>query len=440
MNFRTKSKFYCWVLVLSITIGILHISENALGKIYYVNPRGNDNNSGDSYSPLATIQKGINKAKGGDPNSYDIVRIAKGTYETAPIFLNHNNQGLFFEEGVEVVAKSNKGFPLAKGPFGKPNACLFKATDKENISIRAYGAIFRMRRAEYKKLKGEWRTVITLRRCKNIEITGAALKDSGGDGIYITRCKDILIKDVTCDNNLRNAISVISVDGLVIENCILKNSKGKKPGAGIDFEPNKFTHRLNKIVIKNTVISGNDGYAIVIQPVMLRSKDKDAEKKYIDILFEDVTVRDGKGVYVAYFSDYGPDGVIKFKSLLVENTTFGTWIGKSSKCVDLIFEDCTWRNIKKDNPPLSIFSNGENTAKPGGIKFTRCKIFDSFDRPVIIFSKYDGDNLYDIQGDFYVENENYNGPFVDWKKANLVNVDLVIKSNLLENSEGKKYE
>jgi len=415
-----------------ILIILLSIQPLLFANVYYVSPTGNDSDEGSINRTFATIQQAINKARNGEPNNYDIVRVKKGVYFTEPIYFNHDNQGLFIEDGTTIIAKSNKGFNN-NGPFSAPGATLFNIKDRNNISILAYGVTIQMRKEEYEKLPGEWRACITLFGCSNVQLLGLTLKDAGGDGFDISPgthqeyCKDILIKDITCDNNMRNAISVISVDGLKIENCVLKNTNGKKPGAGIDLEPNKFIHRLNHIVISNTLVFGNEGYAIIIYPVMLRNTDKTTRKKYIDVLFENVTVRDGQGVYVSYFSDDGPDGVIKFKNLLVENTTFGTWIGKSSKYLDLIFEDCTWRNIKKENPPLSIFRNDENTVRPGGIKFNRCKIFDSFGRPVIIYSG--GNPLYDIHGDIDVNSINYNGPLVDWRKAELVNVDIVVKSD-----------
>ncbi|MEQ1917816.1 MAG: right-handed parallel beta-helix repeat-containing protein, partial [Elusimicrobiota bacterium] len=70
------------------------------------------------------------------------------------------------------------------------------------------------------------------------------------------------IKDVVVDNNYRQGISVISVDGLLIEDSLLRGTEGTPPAAGIDFEPNKPTERLTGITLKNCVIEKNQSYGI----------------------------------------------------------------------------------------------------------------------------------------------------------------------------------
>jgi len=431
-----------------ILIILLFIQPAIFAQIYYVSTTGSDNNDGSANSPFATIQYAINKAGNGEPNNYDIVRVKKGVYITGPINFIHNNQGLYIEEGTKIIAKSNKG--LGKnGPFIDPGATFFKIRDKYNISILGYGADIQMQKEEYRELPGEWRACITILGCSNVSLYGLTLKDSGGDGIdispssFLNYSSDILIKDITCDNNMRNAISIISVDGLRIENCVLKNSSGKDPGDGIDFEPNRHIERLNKIVVKNTTIFGNKGHAIDINPAMLRSGIKNTTQKYIDILFENVTVRDGQGIGMANFSDNGPNGIVKFKNILIERTTFGTWIRKSSKELALIFENCIWRDIDRGDYPISIFSNGENTNWPGGVQFIDCQIFDDKDRPAIIFAKYDRDTLYEIHGNLYVNNAKRKFFLYDWQGAKLVNVDLTVNQGVADfakvyESEDKK--
>jgi hypothetical protein len=176
---------------------------------------------------------------------------------------------------------------------------------------------------------------------------------------------------------------------------------------------------------------------------MLRSGIKNTTQKYIDILFENVTVRDGQGIGMANFSDNGPNGIVKFKNILIERTTFGTWIRKSSKELALIFENCIWRDIDRGDYPISIFSNGENTNWPGGVQFIDCQIFDDKDRPAIIFAKYDRDTLYEIHGNLYVNNAKRKFFLYDWQGAKLVNVDLTVNQGVADfakvyESEDKK--
>ncbi len=441
----------CNIRGLVLGLIVVSLSFNVYGNVYYVSPNGDDLSPGSEAKPFLTIQKGINAAKDGTVENYDTVRVLSGVYETNPIYLNKDNQEIYFEKGVLLLAKSNKKNHGKYSSFYSPTACLFKAVDRKNISIIAYGATFKMRKEEYVKLKGEWRTVISLAGCENIKIEGATLKDSGGDGIYIgsnskhKSCKMIHVKDVICDNNSRNAISVISVDGLLIENCILKNTKGRPPEDGLDIEPNSGYDKLKNIVVKDTTIMSNNSFAVQLQLNKLRPDKESPDVPVIDILFESVRITDGKGVYVSYLGDSGPDGLIKFKDMLVDGTSFGTWIGKSSSRVNLIFENCIWKDIKNEyfydvNVPIRIFSNGHNTKKPGGVQFKDCQIFDVFNRPIIDFSKHDKDSMYEIHGDIYVSDGNKKEKMYEWRGAELHNVDLLIHRGLAPFAESIDYQ
>jgi Right handed beta helix region len=178
-----------------------------------------------------------------------------------PIFLE-SDQEIDLEKGVEIRARPG-------GFRGKADA-LLKLVNKSNVTIKGYGAALRMRKEDYRKApyeKAEWRSCLSIFGGTNIRVLGLTLADSGGDGVYIAGgrrpySKNILIKDVTADNNYRQGISVISVDGLRIEGSILRGTEGTPPGAGIDFEPNVATDRLSGITMKDCVIENNESYGI----------------------------------------------------------------------------------------------------------------------------------------------------------------------------------
>jgi hypothetical protein len=58
-----------------------------------------------------------------------------------PLFLNTDDQEIIFEAGVVVIAK--------KGSFKGTNDSLFTAEDKQNITLRGYGATLRMHKKDY---------------------------------------------------------------------------------------------------------------------------------------------------------------------------------------------------------------------------------------------------------------------------------------------------
>lgn len=183
-----------------------------------------------------------------------------------PIYLE-SNQKIEFEDGVVLLAQ--------KGSFQGKGDCLIKAVNKENITLRGAHVVFKMRRADYKKKqykKSEWRHCLSLCGCRNININGLRLEESGGDGLYIGRgigeksrryCENIKIQDVTCDRNYRQGISVISARNLLIEKCVLNNTEGTNPQAGIDIEPNNHDEFLQDCILRDTLIENNKKYGLL---------------------------------------------------------------------------------------------------------------------------------------------------------------------------------
>ena len=178
-----------------------------------------------------------------------------------PIFLE-GNQEIDLEPGVEIQAR--------RGGFRGKSDELFRIEDKSNVVIKGRGAVLRMHKEDYRKapyVKAEWRACLAVYGATNVTISGITCADSGGDGLYIAGgrkpfSENIVVEDVVFENNYRQGISVISVDGLLIENSVLRGTEGTAPSAGIDFEPNGPSDRLTRIRLKNCVIEKNQSFGI----------------------------------------------------------------------------------------------------------------------------------------------------------------------------------
>lgn len=171
-----------------------------------------------------------------------------------------SDQEIVFEPGVEVLAK--------KGAFTGKGDALFSLVGVTNVTLRGPGATLRMRRADYDAppyAKAEWRHVLNIKSSAKIQVLGLTLAESGGDGIYLGCLRpewpnrDIMIRDVVCDRNYRQGISVISAEDLLIENTVMRDTAGTPPAAGIDFEPNAAGERLVNCVMRNCVTTNNQG-------------------------------------------------------------------------------------------------------------------------------------------------------------------------------------
>ncbi|MCC7349548.1 MAG: right-handed parallel beta-helix repeat-containing protein, partial [Phycisphaerales bacterium] len=189
----------------------------------------------------------------------------KGTpWIIEPIFLK-SNKTILFESGTVVQAKA--------ASFTGTADSLFTGVGNVNVTLSGYGATLRMNQSDYTDpnnyTASESRMGIRLYSVTNFQIEGLKIEDTGGDGIYLgagsatSFNSNVSIKDVTLNNNYRNGISVISADGLTIDNATVLNTNGTAPKAGIDFEPNYNTQVLKNITVKNSIFASNGGNGIM---------------------------------------------------------------------------------------------------------------------------------------------------------------------------------
>lgn len=203
------------------------------------------------------------------------VLIPKGErpWYTRPLFLTASNKHIEFESGCKVVA-----YP---GEYQDPGDTLLTLLSCNNVRISGYGASLSMRRSEYAHTpykKGEWRNGISIYESSDITIQGLEISETGGDGIYIgqrrgkTVCENIVLEDLTLLKNYRQGVSVISVRGFLMEGCVITDTKGTPPSAGIDFEPNSFTYGFSDCVLRNCRFENNAGPGILVYPVKLEGR------------------------------------------------------------------------------------------------------------------------------------------------------------------------
>lgn len=123
---------------------------------------------------------------------------------------------------------------------------------------------------------------IAIRSSKNVTIFNGKATDCWGDGLYIGRkgkqgvnSKNIRIIGFSADNNRRNGVSVVTVEGLYMESVYSRGANGQLPMAGIDIEPNGDGDRLIDINLRNiyTSLNGGKGLQIGISKLLGTSTD-----------------------------------------------------------------------------------------------------------------------------------------------------------------------
>ncbi len=321
---------------------------------------------------------------------------------------------LLFEPGVLVLAKA--------GAFKGKNDCLFLAVDAKHIMMRGYGATLRMRKEDYQGPnyeKAEWRTAIDFMGCSHVTVEGLRLENSGGDGIYLGAtaaqpyCEDVTIRDVVCDGHHRQGISVIGARGLLIENCVLSNTDGTAPEAGIDLEPNHANEPLTDCVVRRCVMENNSGAGILVY-----LKHHSQESEAVSILFEDCLIRSGgdAGVAVGAVGQDGPDGLIEFRNCVVESTAkAGAYIyDKSPERTLVRFVNCHWRDTWRKTPPshkgprvpiLIGLRRKAITPDFGGVEFVDCHVYADRAGPALAAECDDGEaGVRELHGRLFVHN------------------------------------
>ena len=214
-----------------------------------------------------------------------IVDAQKGPWYACPL-QGRSNQTIVFEKGAFICAK--------RGEFHNPHVPLIRFSRCTNVTLRGEGPDlggFRMWRDDYadrSKYKwSEWRHAVSLLSCVNVTLEGISVNESGGDGLYISTaggrntpagqapvCVNTVVRNCVFARNYRQGISVIGADGLLIENVVMRDTKGTPPAAGIDFEPNKPWECLKNIVMRNCLSENNEGKGIEI---MVAQYDRTSE-------------------------------------------------------------------------------------------------------------------------------------------------------------------
>lgn len=108
---------------------------------------------------------------------------------------------------------------------------------------------------------GEWGMGIAIYGCTNAWVKGTKIINCWGDGISIAAkgisnpSRNCVIKQVICDNNRRQGLSIGAVDSLIVDSCAFIRTNGTNPQDGIDIEPDKGTAR--RVYITNCEIAHN---------------------------------------------------------------------------------------------------------------------------------------------------------------------------------------
>jgi len=321
-----------------------------------------------------------------------------------------NNQEIVFEAGTELVA--------LKGAFHPKGDCLLSFQRCTNVIIRGNNhdggksARIRMHKEDYQSgayESSEWRHGLNFEGCQNVLIQDLAIEKTGGDGIYLGATwdkhpnLDVVIRRVDCNDNHRQGISVISVEKLLIEDCLLRNTDGTAPRAGIDFEPNCPDDSLINCVVRHCRAENNagTGYQICSQSMSSHSKP-------ISIYLENCVSHSNQqhAVHLCSAPKDPPGGLLRIAHLVSESDAMAGLAVQFNpyNAVRIDMEDTVIRDAaRKDLFFHPIYVQGADSGPAGNIHFKHVTIKDDLDRSFIRIRNRKGDKLKDVTGDITLE-------------------------------------
>jgi len=339
-----------------------------------------------------------------------------------------SNLELVFEPGVVVLAK--------KGEFTGRWDSLISVHDQSNITIRGYGAVFRMRKRDYPKT-GEHRHALRLIGAKRILVEGLRMESSGGDGIYIDKgdrgdgCEDVVIRDCVSHDNQRQGISVCDATNMLVENCVFSGTEGYGPQAGIDFEPYLPEQKMINCVFRNCLFEDNVGHGMFVRPFdTITSKSEP-----ISIRFENCIARMTKpgtggdsGMCARVPGDQGPTGTIEFINCVSENfgqagaNVYGLSVGN----LKIRFDNCNW--INSGGTAVVLNMQHPSAKGTGGVEFVNCSVYEEKTGPAVQAISLKGDDYGDdIKGEIRVQNK-HGARFASEPRGLKVNLLRVVDS------------
>ena len=220
-----------------------------------------------SYNLINELPKGF--VRDGSVDYTAIIQRALNKYENIvfpsfPLLINDqglripSDRSISFLKGSEIRLK-----PSLKGKYS-----ILEISGSNNITL--YNPVIRGDRFTHLGDSGEWGMGISIRGSKNVNIYNAKIFDCWGDGIYIGQAGEkivsekIMIKDAFLKKNRRDGISVISVDGLTLDNVYAGFNNGTLPMCGINFETNNPKCEIKNVLVINPRTERNNGSGIQI--------------------------------------------------------------------------------------------------------------------------------------------------------------------------------
>jgi len=222
-----------------------------------------------------------------DYTSYVQAALNKYTNITFPAFpILVNDTGLFIRSNATITFLTGSEIRL-KGS-SKTTYNILRMSEVSNVML--INPIVIGDSKTHIGITGEGGVGIGIRGSSNVTLINPNVRECWGDGIYIGQARNIInstnvtIKNAYLKRNRRAGISIISVDGLVLDKIYAGYSQGVLPMCGINFEPNNPECTMKNIKVNNITTIKNGGQGIQLGLRMMLGKGD----RYVDFSISNI--------------------------------------------------------------------------------------------------------------------------------------------------------
>jgi hypothetical protein len=201
----------------------------------------------------AAIQKAIDKVAGTGGTVY----IPDGTYRVRA------------EKRKRLILKSNMTLKLSKKatlkmfPTDQKVYSVLYIPNAQDVTVRG-GTLVGDRR-NHKGRGGEWGFGIAIQKgSKRITVSHVRAREMWGDGFYVDDATDVAFCSVRAERNRRQGLSIIHGNRILVTRSVFRDTKGTRPAAGIDLEPDRPDQTISNVRIERSKFINNEGGGIMI--------------------------------------------------------------------------------------------------------------------------------------------------------------------------------
>ena len=280
---------------------------------------------------------------------------------------------LVFADGVVVRAKP--------GSMAGKTDCLFRVQNASNVVIRGEGrARLVMNRSDYldpsRYRHSEHRHLLSLHGVSNVEVRNLTLEESGGDGVYLLKARNVVLEGLVCRGHTRQGTSLIDGGDILIRNCVFSETKGALPECGMDIEPARTTFSVGKVVVDGCLFCSNNCSGLAINVSHLKRSCGEMDVTYRNCRFFDNAQR---GAWTLFSNGIGEPvrGRVSFEDCEMRGNRAGPLqvANLGSDALVVRFERCRFdaSGQTKGRSPI-VISNGGVKSDLNNLSFIGCSL------------------------------------------------------------------